>query len=289
MKAFPVHYCRHLAAAVVIALAVAGCAPPVIVDGPPLAPLAGKQNIHEAVAALNAHRQRIVPIRAGGNCRVEWYDSDGKLKRENPSIQLRMVPPDLLYFNGDILGNEVVRFGTDPQEFYFRIKPREISSYWWGLRGTAQRCRSGGILNPESVLEALGIVEIDTNWTLVQGEGYDVLTLSDFAGVPIKRVYVDWRDYLVRSIEYFDAYGRLVVGAAMGGYGVDSAGIPVPTQIAVQYYQEGGGLSFNMTLRGVRPFEPTDTQLRGLFKRPDADGFENVYVLADNCEFVRAQ
>ncbi|MBE0536328.1 MAG: hypothetical protein IH624_11720 [Phycisphaerae bacterium] len=280
-----------VATGVIIWLFGAGCEP-AMQDGPvsPIEPVRGKQNIHEAVAALNAHRERIRPIRAGGNCRVEWYESDGTLKRENPAIQLRMVPPSRLYFVGEIIGSEVVQFGTNPQEFWFRLKPKEVSSYWWGIRETARKCRSGGMLNPESVLEALGIVDIDANWTLVGREGFDILTLNDFAGIPIKRVYVDWRDYLVRNIEYFDAYGEIVAAAGMSGYGEDSGGIPVPTQIAIQYFQSSGGsLSISMTLRGVRLFEPTEVQLKGLFARPSTDGFENIYVLADNCEFVRAE
>ncbi len=289
MRRFTWHEVLQLAAAALIWAAAGGCAPPAVDTGPPLEPARGKANIHEAIAALNAHRARIVPIRAGGNCRVEWYESDGRRKSENPSIALRVVPPDGLYFNGDILGSEVVRFGTNAEEFWFRIKPKEVSSYWWGRRDTARRCRSGGILNPESVLEALGIVDVDANWTLAGREGYDILTQNDIAGVPIKRVFVDWREYLVRNIEYFDSYGQLVVAAGMSGYGVDSDGIPVPTQISIQYVQGSGGMSINMTLRGVRRFEPTERQLAGLFVRPETDGFENVYVLADGCEFVRAE
>ena len=283
----------RLAAAAIATLwfASAGCEP-ALQDGPipPLEPARGKADISEAIAALEAHRARIGPLRAGGNARVEFYEPDGqKRPPENPNIQVRLVPPDLLFFRGEILGNELVRFGTNSTQFWFRIKPKEVSSYWWGLRETARKCRGGGVLNPESVLEALGIVEVDPSWTFQGVRGYDVLTLFDEAGVPVKRVYIDWRDYLVKRIEYYDVYGELAVVAAMSGYGENTDGIPVPTQIDIVYMRGiEGSLSISMKLRDVRRFQPTEAQLRGeLFALPPKDGSENVYVLADSCEFVR--
>jgi hypothetical protein len=293
MKHFSAHGVLQLAAAVVVIwLAAAGCQP-ALREGPvsPIEPTLGKQNINEAIAALDAHRERIKPIRAGGNCLVEWYESNGTKHKENPAIQVRLVPPDLLFFMGEILGNEVVRFGTNSREFWLRAKPKEINSYWWGRRETAQRCRGGGFLNPESVLEAMGIVHVDTRWTFVGWGGFDILTLRDEEGRPVKSVHVDWRDYLVKKIEYFDVSGQARMTARMSGYGDNTGGIPVPTQIDILFLNSAdGSLSINMTLRDVRLFEPTEEQLAGkLFARPDTEGFENVYILADNCEFVRVE
>ena len=105
----------RLAAAAIATLwfASAGCEP-ALQDGPipPLEPARGKADISEAIAALEAHRARIGPLRAGGNARVEFYEPDGqKRPPENPNIQVRLVPPDLLFFRGEILGNELVRSG----------------------------------------------------------------------------------------------------------------------------------------------------------------------------------
>ncbi len=111
---------HHVISFIVAALAGAvllfgGCEPAL---KPPLGPeielLKGKPDIAAAVAAINAHRQFVKPIRSGGNCRIEWFDDDGKKHKENPAIKLRLVPPDHLYFSGDILGGEAIRFGTNP-------------------------------------------------------------------------------------------------------------------------------------------------------------------------------
>ena len=256
--------------------------------------LKGKPDISAAVAAINAHRQFVKPIRAGGNCLIEWYDSDGKKHKENPAIQLRLVPPDHLYFSGDILGGEAIRFGTNPEEFWFRIKPKEVSGYWWGKRTTARTCGAGRHLGPESLLEALGVVDIDYTWTLSSRPGYDILTLKGDAGLPVKRIHVDWRDYLVRTIEHFDEFGDISVVVKMSKYtdGTgEMAGIVVPTRIAIVYLNmPNGGLLTDMTLRDLKPFRPSEAQMKGkLFKRPPDNGFENIYELDKDCKFTKQE
>ena len=277
-----------------VLLFAGGCEPPLKEPlGPDIKLLKGKPDIAAAVAAINAHRQFVKPIRAGGNCLIEWFDDDGKPHKENPAIQLRLVPPDHLFFSGDILGGEAIRFGTNPDEFWFRIKPKEVSSYWWGKRATARACGGQGQLGPESLLEALGVVEIDHTWTLSSRPGYDILTLKDYAGSPVKRIEVDWRDYLVRKIEHFDASGKASVVVNMSKYNDGTgelAGIVVPTRIAIAYFNmPNSGLLTDMTLRDLKPFHPTEAQMKGLFVRPPDKGFDNIYELDKDCKFTKQE
>ena len=283
------------AALTVGVLLLGGCQPPLREPlGPDIKLLKGKPDIAAAVAAINAHRQFVKPIRAGGNCLIEWFDDDGKKHKENPAIQLRLVPPDHLYFSGDILGGEAIRFGTNVAEFWFRIKPKEVSSYWWGKRAIARACGGQGQLGPESLLEALGVVEVDETWTLSSRPGYDILTLTDYAETPIKRIEVDWRDYLVRKIEHFDASGEISVVVNMSEYNDGTgelAGIVVPTRIIIAYLNmPNGGLMTDITLRDLKPFRPSEAQMKGkLFKRPPEKGFKNIYELDKDCKFTKQE
>ena len=270
-----------------------GCEPPLKPPvGDEIKLLKGKPDIAAAVGAINANRQFVKPIRAGGNCLIEWFDDDGKKHKENPAIQLRLVPPDHLYFSGDILGGEAIRFGTNPEEFWFRIKPKEVSGYWWGKRSTARACGAGRHLGPESLLEALGLVDVDHTWILSSKPGYDILTLKGNAGLPIKRIEIDWRDYLVRKIEHFDEFGEITVVVNMSKYTVGAgeiAGIVVPTRIIIAYLNmPNGGLLTDITLRDLKPFRPTEAQMKGkLFTRPDTKGFEDIYELDKDCRFIK--
>ncbi len=272
-----------------------GCEPAL---KPPLGPeielLKGKPDIAAAVAAINAHRQFVKPIQSGGNCLIEWFDDDGKPQSEKPTIQLRLVPPDHLFFKGDIIVGEAIRFGTNAEEFWFRIKPKEVSSYWWGKRATARACGGQGQLGPESLLEALGVVEIDYTWTLSSRPGYDILTLQGDAELPVKRIHVDWRDYLIRKIEHFDESGKTSVVVNMSKYTDGTgelAGIVVPTRIIIAYLNmPNGGLLTDIKLRDLKPFHPTEAKMKGkLFALPPTRGFENIYELDQDCQFTQKE
>lgn len=251
--------------------------------------LKGKRDIYEAIAALNAHRRNIMPLRAGGNCHIQWYDDDGKPYDENPGIILRLYPPDRLYFKGDILGGEAIRLGTNAEEFWFRIKP-EVSTYWWGKRSDAKRCRMGGYLSPETLLEALGVVQVDTNWIFIGQGGYDTLTLIAADATPVKRIYVDWRDYLIKKIEYFDSSGQVNAVVEMSNYTGGQDGVVVPSRIGiVNIGSKSGNVAIDITLRNIKLYTPTKVQLEGLFKKPKFGGFETIYELDNDCKFIRQE
>ena len=252
--------------------------------------LKGKRDVYESIAALNAHRRNIMPLRAGGNCLIEWYDDDGKKHKENPAITLVLYPPNRLYFKGDILGGEAIRLGTNVKEFWFRIKP-EVSTYWWGNRLEAQRCRMGGYLSPETLLEALGVVQVDTNWIFIGGQGgYDTLTLIAADATPVKRIYVDWKDYLIKKIEYFDSLGQVNAVVEMSDYTDGEDGVVVPSRIGiVNIGSKSGNVAIDITLRNIKLYTPTKVQLEGLFKKPKFDGFETIYELDSDCKFIRLE
>lgn len=252
--------------------------------------LKGKRDVFEAVEALNAHRRSIMPLRAGGNCLIEWYDNDGKKHNENPAITLVLYPPNRLYFRGDILGGEAIRLGTNAEEFWFRIKP-EVSTYWWGNRLEAQRCRMGGYLSPETLLEALGMVQVDTNWIFIGQGGYDTLTMIAADATPVKRIYVDWRDYLIKKIEYFDSLGQVNAVVEMSNYTDGEDGVVVPSSISiVNIGSKSGNVAIDITLRNINLFSPTKAQLEGkLFSKPPFDDFETIYELDSDCKFIRQE
>ncbi len=290
----------HIVAMIVVALTAGvllfgGCQAPLEEPlGPEIELLKGKPDIAAAVAAINAHREFVKPIQSRGKCLIEWFDDDGKPQSEKPDIQLRLVPPDHLFFKGDIIVGEAIRFGTNPEEFWFRIKPKEVSSYWWGKRALARACGGQGQLGPESLLEALGVVEVDETWTLSSRPGYDVLTLKDDDGSAVKRIHVDWRDYLVRRIEHFDELGETSVVVNMSRYTDGTgelAGIVVPTRIIIVYLNmPNGGLMTDITLRDLKPYHPTEAQMKGkLFKLPPDKGFKNIYELDEDCKFTKQE
>jgi len=261
-----------------------GCAAPQALE--PIGICQVRKNITEAADALAGHRQSARPIKAGGNCIIEYYD-EGKPQKENLDITLRFYPPDRLYFRGNVLGQEAISMGVNSQEFYLRFKPKELSSYYWGQTAQIENCPLHMQLNPNNILEALGMALIDTNWILSSKGHFDILTRLSPDGKPQKRIFVNCSNYLTDKIEYFDHQGKVTVAINLSDYTNKDDGIVVPRKIKIV---DGDDTTVDITLKNVRLFKPWQSQLEGkLFKRPEPKGIKNIYMLSDGCDFVRQQ
>jgi hypothetical protein len=215
----------------------AGCTPP---GQRQLAICPGKANVNEALKTLAARGERAVPLRASGQCRLNYYDPDKeRYVRHKVSLLLWLDPPAQLYIQGSIgVDNKAVIVGSNDREFWLSLRPKEISTYYWGRWADAGNIE-GLIINPRLVLEAFGIIvrpdaSVDSGLWSLQNEGpYDILTLRNTTGGLREKVYVYACDYLVHKIEYFDPDGRLIATAELEDYEPLVEGFDVPKRIRV--------------------------------------------------------
>ena len=250
---------RVVIAIVLSALVLGGCKPGM---RKPLPICAGKASAGESILALESQGEKVAPLKAKGSCLLEYY-TEGKRKPEKEPIRpvrLWMNPPSEILLHGDVaLNARGVVLGANKDEFWLAIKPK-ISSYWWGQWSDGNNVQSL-VLNPKIVLEAVGIVVIESNvvghgdWILSNDGPFDILTRRSVDGVMIKRIYVCSCDYLVRKIEYFDEFGQVAVVAELEDYKEVAEGFFVPTYMNV--VKQGFGDrddSVSIKLKSVKPW-----------------------------------
>ncbi len=259
---------------------IAGCGP--VVTGPArICPPMGSAG--EATAALAERAGRAVPLRANGQCLLRYY-VEGAERRENFAVKLWVNPPGEIYLQGDVAFDATgVVLGANSQEFWFWIKPKQVSRYWYGKWSQA-----GGagelIINPSLVLEAFGIADAGGGgrWSLSSEGGRDVLTKTNKRGGILKRIHISRCGYLVSEIEYFDGGGDLSSRAEFDKYVDVGNGFFVPKMIKmVTTAADGRQDSAKLTLGSVRPVQLNEGQRQRLFVRPQPRGFEHVYQIID--------
>jgi hypothetical protein len=261
-----------------------GCAPPI--QPQPVQQCPGIASAAEIVVDLQTLRDSVQPLRSGGSCRIRWIGSDHKLHEENPSIDIRFVPPDRFFLRGNILGSETIRMGSNTDEFWLAAPPKEISAYWWGKRDRLLACKTRLWLNPAVLLECCGMYDLEGPWSLSREPGWDVLTRNDASGRPEKRLYVGTCDRRIGRIEYCDE-GQVVIAIVLQDYPDPGKGPCVPATITIEGIDPDSQASAILTLQNLDLFEPTEAQLKGkLFTRPQPQGFDHVYELSDSCEFI---
>jgi hypothetical protein len=242
----------------------------------------GKTTADEAIAVLKAHREKAAPIRATGQCLLQ-YHAEGKVRKENFPVKLWVNPPDEIYLQGDIAFDATgLVFGSNADEFWFWLKPKEVSSYWSGAWSQAG-IWNGLAASPMIVLEAFGAVDIrNGNWTLSRDGNLDLLTLRNDRGVVIQKIYIDSCDYVVTKIERFDESGSIYLKAEFADYEKTAEGFLTPLRIKiVAVSEEGGEDSAAISLSSVKPAQLSSQQRQRLFVRPLPRGFDHIYRVID--------
>jgi len=260
-----------------------GCAAP----GRPRLPICpGKANVDEALAALAAHAQEAVPLKANGQILLTYHEPDSKKpKQHNLPATLLFSPPWETYIQGSIAADvRAVIIGSNEENFWLALRPKEMSSFYLGEWAQAHTVE-GLMMSPMVVLEAFGIIvdnELDKGgWSLKNEGAYDILTRRNETGRLVKRVHVYACDYLVHKIEYFDDREKVVAVAELGQYKPVAGSFRVPTRVKVSAIGPTKRQdSINITLTSMNERKFTEQQKKAFFNPPDPNKFERVYTLA---------
>ena len=240
----------------------------------------GALSAAESVSNLELQSEKAVSVKANGQCLLRYYDEEAKLQKENFAVKLWVNPPSEIYLQGDVAMNaKGIVLGSNAEEFWLVIRPKEISGYWWG-RWDEQENLAKVLINPKVLLEAVGVSKVSCrdSWSLSKEGGFDVLTKRN-GSVESRKVYVDTCDYLVRRIEYFDLKGQRVLVAELDRYKEVVEGFSVPRFIRIVNEGSNSEDSVEITLN-LKPAKKTSfnkKQQAVLFGRPETRGFEHVY------------
>jgi len=274
---------RLFIAIVAAAVILAGCGRP---EREPLKVCEGKGSAVESLFAVRLRSANVVPVRATGTCRMQYYvEGKRKPQKEAIPVKLWMNPPSEVYLQGDVAFDaRGLVLGANKDEFWLSIRPKKVSSYWWGSWSQNDYAHNL-MLSPKIVLEAIGITATEGDgddkgdWSLSNEGPFDILTRRSETGLISKRIYVCSCDYLVRKIEYFNDFGQMEVVAEIQWYKEVVDGFSAPTSIRV-IKRTGTGKDdwASVTLKSIREWTKiSEKQLKYLFTRPSSERFKYVY------------
>ena len=244
---------------------------------------AGKQSLPQSLDSLRSYSEDILPLKATGRCDARFYVEDKKYKESFP-VTLWVNPPAQIRLHGDLfLNTRGIILGSNEREFWLALKPKEISTYHWGL-WSEQGTSEGLMINPKTLLEALGIVAVggDEGWSLSNEGPFDVLSERNNQGSIIKKVYIHSCDYRVAKIEHFNEDGQIVVVTELYKYKEISEGCFVPSAIKIIRHDANGRKdSFLMRLNSIKP-HTFDKRKRDIYFTPrKPKGIKHVYRIID--------
>lgn len=243
----------------------------------------GKKSVAESLSSLRLRLESAAPIKADGQCLLQYHDKKGELKREHFPVKLWMNPPVEIYMQGDVAFDpKGIVIGSNNEEFWLAVRLKEVSGYWWGQ--WSEKDYPGGLMiSPRLVLEALGAVAAadEEVWSLSKEGEFDVLIKQE-GGIETKKICISTSDYLIRKIEYFSRDGRAIVIMELSKYRKITENFFIPGIVKIANSADSDkGDSVKIILGFVKQMEFTDKQQRQLFSRPHPQGFRHIYKVVD--------
>ena len=280
---------RQWIAAAILLVILSGCAPEIKL---PTQICPGKQSLAESLASLRSFSGDPFQFRANGQCLLEYY-AEGKKHRENFPVKLWVNAPAQICLQGDVAFDpKGIVLGSNEDEFWLAMKPKEISNYWWG-KWSESGCLEKLMVSPKTVLEALGIAAVDSdeNWSLSNEGVFDVLTKGD-GRTETQKIYIYSCDYRIRRIEYLDVDEQATVVTELDRYKEAAKGFFVPTIIKIVNRPEEtikDSVSITLRLRSIKSMNFTEKAQRRLFTRPEPHRFKHIFRIIDGEMIEQAQ
>ena len=252
----------------------------------------GSATLIQALTLVEAQSAKASQFRVSSGC-CSWVEKvNGKVKnKESFKVKLWLSPPDSIRMQGDIAFDpKGLTVGSNQQEFWLALKPKEVSSYWWGL-WSQQDSHTRLMLSPRILLEAFGIIDTAdfSQWSLAHQGPFDVLLQSSGAGVT-KKVYIYNCDKRIAKIEYFDATGRIAAVVELEKYITVSDDFYIPSSIKLTSKPDKDTEQiFTIKVNSAKRTDYNGIQQQKLFSRPQTRGFENIYTIINGDFFKQNQ
>jgi len=251
----------------------------------PLKICPGKDNVTESLVALQSQSENMLPLFTNkGDFSIELYDFEmEELHKQHFNIRaLLLKPPSEIFLQAKTgIIDKAMILGSNADEFWIQVSPDPVSSYWWG-KWSDQDSGTGIMVNPKTMIEALGIAEIDVdaNWSLTNEGPYDILTKKE-NGVIKKKIYIYSCDYKVHKIEYFDRYGKAIAIAKLDKYQEVSPGFSIPFEIAINSLSENIEDTFNVEIKLESIGPASENRANYKVVRPKTPSLNHIYRIID--------
>jgi hypothetical protein len=256
---------------------IVGCVP--FIENPlPVCP--GSDSVEHALEILQKPYINMVSFKATGQCRLTYYQ-EGENEPKHETLNITIFVRSLLEIylqGGTSVLPKMVTAGSNKDEFWLGVSLKEISSYWTG-RWSQLNSSQDLLINPRSLLEALGVADVDlaADWSLSNEGPFDILTkrLDDIVAM---KIYIFCCDGNVRKIEYFDKTGQLYSIVELDEYKKVTEKFSIPGKIIItKVSQDKDKEPVGLKLKFDSVKEQKMTNAQDKLFQGSSRGYENIY------------
>jgi hypothetical protein len=236
----------------------------------------------QASAVLTEYAGGLKPLRATGNCSLNYKDEKGKNVTQSFPVKIWFESSKRYCLYGDIL--------FDPKGMSFAVNG---SKYWvyakpFGVYAKGEIDENSGkyFSNPAVFLDFLQPLDsVCDSVSMTNSDSiYDVLICRDVKSCVQKKIFMDRCDHFVRKIEYYDCSDNPALVVELDDYkkAAGMKSLVFPRKLTYSYFAaadkyQGQSCSDRreIKLNSVKLWRPSESQLKALFSPPEVNSSEN--------------
>lgn len=236
---------------------------------PPLA------TAEEATAVLKEYSAGLKPLKATGNCSMNYTDAEGKKVSQSFPVRIWFESARKFCLYGDVMFDpKGMSFALDGDEYWVYAKALGVFTAGRISEGSESYFASPAAFG--DFLEPAG-ADCDSLYMVQAEEENNILVCRDNRRCITKKIFVDRCERLVKKMEYLNCSGNLVVAIELDEYKniTGRENFVFPRKLTFKYFQGQDCIDRRqIKLNSVKLWEPKHEQVKALFTPPDVNSFQ---------------
>jgi len=238
----------------------------------------------EATAVLKEYSANLKPLRATGNCTLNYTDGKGQKVAQSFPVRIWFQASHKFCLYGDVAFDpKAVCFAIDGYGYWTYAKP--LGRY---VRGKINTATNDYFSNPAILVDFLEPLDsaCDNISILNSNNKNNILACQDRQGCKRKKIFIDRCSRFVKKIEYFNcsAFGKPIANKSENPTlvvesdeykNVTGEKFSFPHKLVYRRFEGQKNIDrMQIKLDSVKVWQANPAQLKALFTPPDANSFQ---------------
>lgn len=229
----------------------------------------------EATAVLKEYSAGLKPLKATGNCTLNYTDEKGQKFAQSFPVRIWFETNRKFCLYGDVAFDaKAVCLVVNGDEFWTYAKPLDLY-----ITGKTAAENEDYFSNPLVLVDFLEPVDsaCDNISMLSSDNKNNILACQDRGGCKQKKIFIDRCNHFTRKIEYLDCSGNPVFVVEPGEYKNVAGGkkFLFPRKLTYKHVnKQNRGDRMQIKIDSVKLWQSNPEQLKALFSPPDVNSFQ---------------
>ncbi|MGA2916483.1 MAG: hypothetical protein ABSE89_10700 [Sedimentisphaerales bacterium] len=227
----------------------------------------------EAIAVLKEYSANIRPLKATGNCTLNYTNENGEKFAQSFPVRIWYQSSGKFCLYGDVMFDpKGICFAVSNYQYWSYAKPLKMY-----IKGNIGEKTDDYFANPLILIDFLNPISSDCNSLyMAQSEKNCNILVCPDSGCKAKKIFIDRCEHFVKKIEYLSCSGNTELIIESDKYKKVAGGnFSFPHKLVYRHFDNPGSSNLmQIKLDSVKLWQTNPKQLKALFAEPDVNSIQ---------------